>query len=79
LVCFRFHPKDTDDLNVLNNLNEKLLLQVNGTGQLYISHTKLKGIYSLRIVTGQTTVESGHIEKAWKIIQNQASIIHPLK
>ncbi len=79
LVCFRFHPAGTDDGNILNNLNEKLLLQVNATGQLYISHTKLNGMYVLRIVAGQTNVESGHVEKAWKIIQHEASIIHPVK
>ncbi len=79
LICFRFHPAGTDDPEFLNNLNEKLLLQVNGTGKLYISHTKLDGKYSLRIVTGQTNVESQHIENAWKIIQNQASLIYPEK
>lgn len=79
LICFRFHPAGLDDPAILNNLNEKLLLQVNGTGKLYISHTKLDGKYSLRIVTGQTHVNSQHIENAWKIIQNQASFIFPEK
>lgn len=79
LICFRFHPIGIDDQEVLNNLNEKLLLLINGTGELYISHTKLNGKYSLRIVTGQTNVESLHIENAWKMIQKQASLIYPEK
>jgi aromatic-L-amino-acid/L-tryptophan decarboxylase len=68
LVCFRFHPQAVHDENVLNMLNEKLLLALNATGRMYISHTKLNGKYVLRIVTGQTHVTSEHVFSAWKNI-----------
>lgn len=68
LVCFRCHPADVNDESKLNDLNEKLLLELNKSGKIYISHTKLNGKYTLRIVTGQTHVDFRHAREAWKLI-----------
>jgi aromatic-L-amino-acid decarboxylase len=73
LVCFRFKPAggamDTDSLN---HLNEKLMHTLNGTGKLYLSHTKLNGIFTLRMVTAQTRVEERHVQDAWRLIKETA-------
>jgi len=71
LVCFRFHPQGFDEAE-LNKINEELLLNLNNTGKIYISHTKLNGIYTLRIVTGQTHVDFHHAHKAWDLIADTA-------
>jgi aromatic-L-amino-acid decarboxylase len=71
LVCFRYCPKGFDDIQ-LNRMNEELLLAVNKTGKIYISHTKLNGIYTLRMVTGQTHVDFRHARKAWDLIATTA-------
>ncbi|MBN1143720.1 MAG: aminotransferase class V-fold PLP-dependent enzyme [Bacteroidales bacterium] len=68
LVCFRYHPHGLDDTLELNRLNEKLMLAVNGTGSIYISHTKLDGIFTLRMVIAQTHVELRHVRDAWNLI-----------
>jgi aromatic-L-amino-acid/L-tryptophan decarboxylase len=75
LVCFRFHPKGVDHTDELNKLNEQLLLELNATGKMYISHTKLNGMYSLRMVTGQTNVRSEHVMNAWKLICEKAEYL----
>lgn len=75
LVCFRLHPAGIDNMDELNNLNEKLLLELNNTGKLYISHTKLNGNYSLRMVTGQTRVELHHAKYAWDLILEKSKAI----
>jgi aromatic-L-amino-acid decarboxylase len=72
LVCFRFKPGKIMEDDKLNELNEKLLHQINNTGKIYLSHTRLKGIYTLRMVIGQTNVEQRHVDQAWKIIQEKA-------
>jgi aromatic-L-amino-acid decarboxylase len=77
LVCFRFHPRGMDDLAELNSLNEQLLLRLNSTGSIYISHTKLDGIYTLRIVTAQTRVELKHVKNAWNLILDESKAIYP--
>lgn len=58
---------------MLDNINEKLLLQLNASGQIYITHTRLNGKYTLRMVTAQTNVEHRHIEKAWRLINETAA------
>ncbi len=78
LVCFRFHPRGIDDTTELNRLNEQLLLAVNHTGKMYITHTKLKEKYTLRMVTGQTHVELNHVQKAWNLIVEKAASVYNL-
>jgi len=68
LVCFRFKPAGENDKEVLNRINEKLLQAVSATGRIFISHTKLNGIYTLRMVIGQTNVTEEHVLKAWEVI-----------
>ncbi len=72
LVCFRFHPRGTDDTETLNRLNERLILEVNGTGAMYISHTRLGENYTLRMSIGQTMVEKKHVKKAWDLVVERA-------
>jgi aromatic-L-amino-acid decarboxylase len=72
LVCFRYKPESILCHETLNKMNESLLKAVNNTGKMYITHTKLKGIYSLRMVIGQTNVEKKHVDKAWEIITEKA-------
>jgi aromatic-L-amino-acid decarboxylase len=72
LICFRHHPKGVDDIATLNALNERLENTLNSTGQLFLTHTKLGGAYSLRLVIGQTQVTEADVEKAWELIQSTA-------
>lgn len=72
LVCFHYKPSNDADLTTINHLNEQLLHQLNDTGKIFLTHTKIRGIYTLRIVIGQTTVEQRHVEAAWAFIQETA-------
>jgi aromatic-L-amino-acid decarboxylase len=71
VVCFRYCPAGYSE-EQLNKLNEKLNHSLNDSGKLYLSHTVLKGKYTLRMVTAQTNVTMGHVEKAWDIIKSAA-------
>ena len=64
LVCFRL--KSGDDAS------ERLLKQLNASGKLFLSHTKLAGKYTLRFCVGQTHTERRHVEAAWKEISSAA-------
>ncbi|UCD80607.1 MAG: aminotransferase class V-fold PLP-dependent enzyme, partial [Desulfobacterales bacterium] len=55
-ICFRYKPKGVSDLDTLNRLNQQLMESLNDSGKLYLTHTKLNGIYTLRLVIGQTNV-----------------------
>ncbi|MTI21911.1 aminotransferase class I/II-fold pyridoxal phosphate-dependent enzyme [Fulvivirga sp. RKSG066] len=69
---FRLKPSGIDDTEVLNKLNEELLESINKSGELFLSHTKINGVYTLRMIIGQTYVEQKHIEKAVKVIKEKA-------
>jgi aromatic-L-amino-acid decarboxylase len=68
LVCFRYNPVNIEDDERLNEMNEKLLHLINDTGMIYMTHTKLDGKYTLRMVVGQTDVEAEHVKLAWELI-----------
>ncbi len=67
VVCFRFNPGKLDE-EKLNIINEQLLKNLNKSGKLFMTHTKLKGKYTLRFVIAQNLVEKRHIDSAWEEI-----------
>ena len=72
LVCFHYKPAHLDDISTINRINEQLLHQLNDSGKIFLTHTKIRGVYTLRIVIGQTTVQQRHIETAWGLLQETA-------
>lgn len=72
-ICFRYKPKSITTLEEANRLNERLLEELNATGKLYLTHTKLNGAYTIRMVIGQTEVRQRHVERAWQLIQDTAA------
>ena len=64
LVCFRHRGGDA--------FNEKLLTTLNATGELYFTHTKLDGKYTLRMAIGATHTERRHVVAAWEKITAMA-------
>jgi aromatic-L-amino-acid decarboxylase len=71
-ICFRFHPDYISDRRKLDELNEKLLNQIQKSGKLFLTHTKLDGKYTIRIVIGNTNVEKHHVDQAWDLIKEKA-------
>eukprot|EP01018_Ginkgo_biloba_P016417 Gb_29511 [translate_table: standard] len=74
LVCFRLLPLPTDPDNG-HTLNSYLLDAVNKTGHIYLSHTVLSGMYTMRFAVGAPLTEERHVNAAWKLLQDQADTI----
>ncbi len=72
LVCFRYKPEGESDENTLNRLNESLMHRLNDTGKLFLTHTKIRGIFTLRMCIAQTHVQEKHVDQAWQLIQGLA-------
>ncbi len=72
-LCFRFHPSHISDEQKLNELNKRLLNQIQQSGELFLTHTTLNEKYTIRMVIGNTNVEQRHVEKAWNLIQSLAA------
>ncbi|MDH5474288.1 MAG: pyridoxal-dependent decarboxylase [Cyclobacteriaceae bacterium] len=75
MICFRYHPKGYNDEEKLNSLNEILINTLNDSGKVYMTHTKIRGKYTIRMVIGQTYVQQRHVDMAWNLIQETAKNI----
>lgn len=75
LVCFRYAPPGLQNEQEINACNERLLDRINAEGKIYLTHTKLHGKYTLRMMIGQTNVSRHHVVSAWEHIQAMAKLI----
>ena len=75
LVCFQFNPEGSKGTEKTNSINKEIMDTINNEGEIYLTHTKLKGDLVLRMAIGQTNVASEHIEKAWSVIVRHAEMI----
>jgi aromatic-L-amino-acid/L-tryptophan decarboxylase len=64
LVCFRHRGGDA--------INQGLLDRLNSSGELFLTHTRLDGKLTLRLSIGGTWTERRHVERAWRLIQQEA-------
>lgn len=64
LVCFRYRGSDA--------CNQALLDQLNQSGKIYLTHTRLNDQFTLRFCVGQTHTEMRHVAQAWEQIQQTA-------
>ncbi|WP_194815465.1 pyridoxal-dependent decarboxylase [Nocardia sp. XZ_19_385] len=65
LVCLRLRGTD--------EINRKLLEKLNNSGQIYLSHTKVRGAYTLRMAIGGTATRVEHVRAAWELIDRTAT------
>ncbi|RPJ00534.1 MAG: aminotransferase class V-fold PLP-dependent enzyme [Candidatus Aminicenantes bacterium] len=70
LVCFRLN--DGRDETGLNELNRRFLERINAAGPVFLTHTTLRGKYTVRFVVGQRTTEERHVRGAWDVISAAA-------
>jgi aromatic-L-amino-acid/L-tryptophan decarboxylase len=83
-VCFRWRPArhagQEDEPGVasfLDDLNERLMARLNESGEVFISHTRLAGRFTLRIAIGNVRTERRHVLRAWQLIGSIARELDP--
>ncbi len=71
-VCFRaLLPEASEER--LEAFNEKLLAAVNRDSPFFLSHTKLRGRYVLRVAVSNLRTEERHVAALWQRLQNEAA------
>jgi len=66
LVCFRHKGGDP--------INQAIMDRLNRSGDLFLTHTKLNGKFTLRLSIGQMHTQARHVESAWGRIKEEASL-----
>ena len=67
VVCFRHDAPGT--LEQSNAHNARILDRVNASGEVFLSHTILRGRYVLRVAVGNLRTERRHLERAWTLLR----------
>jgi aromatic-L-amino-acid decarboxylase len=67
-ICFRYKPAGYS--GSLNDLNINLMKQINETGKIFLSHTKLNGNFVIRLVVSGIRTEDKHVLGAWETIKS---------
>ena len=66
-------PRASDcPMSELDAANEELVDLVNSSGDVFLSHTRLRGRLSLRIAVGHLDTAERHIRRAWELLTSQA-------
>jgi aromatic-L-amino-acid decarboxylase len=72
LVCFRYAPAGMSDAEC-DRVNEAIMHDVNSSGEVFLSHTKLGGRYVLRLAIGNIRTTERNIARAWRLLSRAAS------
>jgi aromatic-L-amino-acid decarboxylase len=64
LVVFRHKGTDED--------NERIVARANASGELFLSHTKLRGRYVLRLAIGNARTTEADVRRAWDVLKREA-------
>ena len=64
LTCFRHVGGDA--------VSERLLADLNSTGRVFLSHTRLAGRYTIRCCIGGTWTTERHVRMLWQLIDDLA-------
>ena len=72
VVCFRALPGGAGEAEA-DALNERLIEAVNATGEVFLSHTRLNGRFTIRLAVGHVRTEERHVRRAWELLDEKRS------
>jgi aromatic-L-amino-acid decarboxylase len=73
-VCFRYQPAHhAADEAALDATNVAIMDAVNRSGEVFLSHTRLDGRFTIRLAVGNLRTEARHVDRAWELLQAAAA------
>ena len=58
--------------DLLDELNARMMDAVNRTGEVFLSHTRLRDRFTIRLAVGNLRTEERHVERAWELLRREA-------
>jgi aromatic-L-amino-acid/L-tryptophan decarboxylase len=81
-VCFRWRPAtlagragEPAVADALDALNERLLARLNESGEVFLSHTRLEGRFTLRVSIGNLRTRRRHLERLWALVRRHGAAL----
>jgi aromatic-L-amino-acid decarboxylase len=78
-VCFRYVPAalaagagDPATADQLDQLNTRLMDAINRTGRVFLSHTKLRGRFAIRVAINNLRTEDADLDLVWDVVRREA-------
>ncbi len=78
-VCLRHRPaalagreRDPDVARELDARNEAILDAVNRSGRIFLSHTRLRDRYTIRVTLGNLRQQDRHVQECWDLLRRAA-------
>jgi aromatic-L-amino-acid decarboxylase len=72
-VCFRWRPATLAlDEAALDARNQAIMDAVNATGEVFLSHTRLAGRFTIRVSIGNLRTEERHVARTWALLREAA-------
>ena len=78
-ICFRWRPAslaerdDSEVTDFLDDANAEIMDVVNRSGEVFLSHTRLAGRFTIRIAIGNLRTEPRHVDRAWLLLRAAAA------
>jgi aromatic-L-amino-acid decarboxylase len=79
-VCFRWRPAglaaragEAEVAEHLDGANAAIMDAVNRTGEVFLSHTRLDGVFTIRLAIGNLRTEARHVNRAWGLLRAAAA------
>jgi aromatic-L-amino-acid decarboxylase len=72
VVAFRWRPEGETDEKRIDAVNEALLQRVNASGEVFLSHTRVRGRYAIRLAVGNLRTTEAHVRRAWELVREAA-------
>ncbi|TCD60569.1 hypothetical protein EIP91_009853 [Steccherinum ochraceum] len=76
LTVFRLVPASSasTDTTALNTLNESFYSRISARQDIWLTQTKINGVFCIRFAVGAARTTKEHIDKAWKLLNEEAEI-----
>ena len=72
VVTFRYRPAAEHDPERVDALNRAVLERVNASGEVFLSHTAVRGRYAIRLAVGNLRTREAHVRRAWDLLRSAA-------
>ncbi|KAH8086014.1 pyridoxal phosphate-dependent transferase [Cristinia sonorae] len=79
LTVFRIVPPSVTDpiasQTLLNSLNQSFHARISARHDIWLTQTMINGIFCIRFAVGAARTTKAHIDKAWKLINEEAEVV----